>query len=228
LIDKKHTKSNPENEDHLMILQTKLHAPVIYSDQIFRDKIIDKLETNIEKRASLISAPAGYGKSQTAAQWIERSSAKSAWISLDEEHNDLRVFLGYFIATIKNVFPNILAETTLLLSAGELPPVRRIAYTIINELDAIEDNFILVLDDYHKIKEKEIHDLLNEILSYPPQNLHISIVTRKDPPLNLNNHFVNRRMIEVRMGDLAFSEEEISLLFKKILNVDLEKSTSTT
>ena len=225
MIDKKHTKTSPEREDHLMILQTKLHAPVISGDQIFRDKIIDKLETNIEKRLSLISAPAGYGKSQTVAQWVERSSAKSAWISLDEEHNDLRVFLSYFIAAIENVFPNTLAETNLLLSAGKLPPVRRIAYTIINELDAIEDNFILVLDDYHRIKEKEIHNLLDEILSYPPQNLHISIVSRKDPPLNLNNLLVNGRMIELRMQDLAFSEDEIRLLFKKTVNVDLDQSS---
>ncbi|WP_297705097.1 hypothetical protein [uncultured Eudoraea sp.] len=99
---------------------------------------------------SLVSAPAGYGKSQTVSQWLQETTATSCWISLDEEDNDLRVFLTYVVAALHTAVPNSVPLTETISTAGELPPIKTIAHTLINELDKIDKAVILVLDDYHR------------------------------------------------------------------------------
>ena len=149
---KSHSRENQQDKQasiqiNLPVLYTKLHRPRVSDDHILRSDIIEILERNLEKPFSLVSAPAGYGKSLTVSQWLDQTSVKNAWISLDEEHNDLRVFLMYLHAAIEKIFPGALKETNTLIGAKELPPLKVIAYALINEIDQIEDNFILVLDD---------------------------------------------------------------------------------
>ena len=98
----KEEPANKENEHNILI--TKLHRPPISDDIIQRDKIIEMLEKNINKPLTLVSAPAGYGKSMTISQWLEKTKARHTWISLDEEHNDTRTFLLYFAKAIADYF----------------------------------------------------------------------------------------------------------------------------
>jgi LuxR family maltose regulon positive regulatory protein len=228
---KSHSRENQQDTQasiqlHLPVLYTKLHRPRVSDDHILRSDIIEIFEKNREKPLSLVSAPAGYGKSLTVSQWLDQTSVKSAWISLDEEHNDLRVFLMYLHAAIEKVFPGALKDTNTLIGAKELPPLKVIAYSLINEIDQIEDNFILVLDDYHRIHNKIIHNLLDEILTYPPESLHICISTRIDPPLKLNSLLANGRMSEIRMKRLAFSKEEIIHLYQKLIHIEVQVETA--
>lgn len=207
------------------VYSTKLHPPKISNDQIIRTAIVQKLEENLEKPLSLIAAPAGYGKSQTVGQWIHETNTKSCWISLDEEHNNLRVFLTYFVKAMDKMMPGSLPETALIVRAQDLPPLQAIAFTLINELDVIEENFIIVLDDYHRINDKNIHALLDQLLLYPPQKMHLSIITRRDPPLKLNSLLAKSRMVEIRMRELAFSEHETAELFEKLFKIRLTDNT---
>ena len=225
-LTNEHNHSAKRDTNHLTILLTKLHPPQVYSDQIIRTSLINQLEENLEKPVSLISAPAGYGKSQTVGQWIYQTSTKSCWISLDNEHNNLRTFLTYLVKAFDKMIPGSAEQTALLVSAKDLPPLNTIAFTLINELDEIQENFILVLDDYHRIKEKSIHALIDKVLAYPPQKMHISILTRLDPPLKLNSMLAKGRMIEIRMRELAFSQSEIIALYDKLLNISLSKQTA--
>ncbi len=218
-------KKEDETED-LEILNTKLHRPPVSIDYVIRATIIKQLEKNIDKPLSIVSAPAGYGKSISVSQWLEQTSVLHTWLSLDEEHNDLRVFLTYLKAAIDKIFPGSLEKTGELLNASNLPPLSALSTTLINELDFIKQEFILVLDDYYMIHEKAIHQLMNLLLQYPPEHMHISILTRFDPPLKINKLLTHDRLTMVRMNELCFTELEIVELFKKLLNVDLSSETT--
>lgn len=209
------------------MLRTKLHRPpAIFNEQVIRSGLIEKLESGLQKPMSLVSAPAGYGKSQTVSQWLQETTATSCWISLDEEDNDLRVFLTYVVAALHTAVPNSVPLTETISTAGELPPIKTIAHTLINELDEIDKTVILVLDDYHRIKENSIHELIDELLVYPPQCLHLCIVTRRDPPLKLNRLLAQSRMVEVRMKHLAFSTAEIKELYQNLFNESINEETA--
>lgn len=219
---------SPDNDlDHekFVVLNTKLHRPAIADDYVKRKEIIKYLDANFDKPLTLISAPAGYGKSIVASQWLEHTSCLHSWVSLDQEHSNLRMFLIYIHAAIEKIFPGSLDKIDGILNANELPPISIIAHTFINEVDLIEHDFILVLDDYNLIKDLQIHDFIDEILRFPPEHLHLLIIARKDPPLNLSILRINGRMNEIRMNNLCFSEPEVKELYKKILNVQISNQS---
>ena len=219
-------EAEDEESGNENILSTKLHRPPVTSDCIIRNNIIEVLEKNIYKPLSLVVAPAGYGKSVIVSQWLESTKALFTWISLDDEHNDLRTFLLYINAAIEKIFPRALENTSVLINASSLPPIKVIAHSLINELDAIEHDFILVLDDYHRIQNDTIHHLMNELLRFPPEHMHLSILTRKDPPLKINSLLLHNRMTEIRMNELSFSENEIQALFQKLFNISLKEGAA--
>jgi ATP/maltotriose-dependent transcriptional regulator MalT/AmiR/NasT family two-component response regulator len=214
-------KSTAEKDQvDIRILKTKLHKPPVTEDYITRQRVIDQLENNIARPLSLISAGAGYGKSVAVSEWLDRTTELFTWLSIDEEHNDLRTFLLYLQAAIEKLFPGSLKATGEMINAGDMPPFKVIYNILINELFEIDKNFILVIDDYHLIHEDQIHQLIDEWIRFPPPNIHLSIITRRDPPLNLRNLRANNRMTEIRMADLSFSDQEIDDLYKKLLGVD--------
>ncbi len=207
------------------ILHTKLYRPHIADDFVTREDIFKTLQKSSKKPLTLVSAPAGYGKSVSVSAWLNKSKCKFAWISLGENENDLHQFLSYLLGGIHEYFPGELQDFQKLLAASEIPPVAFIAEVLINDLDLIPDDFVLVLDDYHRIKNQSIHDLLDVLIKYPPQNMHLFILTRRDPPLNLHNLRMYGRMNDVRMADLSFSKKEIDQFLLNVLKVRLEEST---
>jgi LuxR family maltose regulon positive regulatory protein len=134
------------------ILRTKLHRPPAPGDYVHRVRLSDYLDQHLERPLTLVSAPAGYGKSTLVSCWLDRCDSPSTWLSLDENDNDLRQFLSYFIAAVKTIFPNAVSATSTLVDAPTLPPLSTLVGTLANELDAIEQDFILVLDDIHCIQ----------------------------------------------------------------------------
>ena len=207
------------------MLNTKLHRPPLTAEHVFRYRLIDELNKNIYKPLSLICAPAGYGKSMLASSWIEGINNQSVWLSLSEDDNDLRTFTNYIVAAIQKSFPEELVNTEALINASELPSVKLLAQNLINELDHIQEDFIVVIDDYHLIHDESIHQLIDELLRYPPEHLHLCLLTRRDPALRIRNLRIHNRMTEIRMEDLSFSEEEIFNLFKKIHGIELKSLT---
>jgi LuxR family maltose regulon positive regulatory protein len=135
----------------------------------------------------LVSAPAGYGKSYLVSCWLTECNIPFGWVSLGHEDNDLRKFLEYLTAAIENAAPGGLEKTNVILKAVELPPLQEVINTLINELDEIEKEFVLVLDDYYYIRQPEIHKLISGLLQYPPDNMHLCIITRQDPPLKIGS-----------------------------------------
>ena len=211
----------PEEEIGLEPLKTKLIRPKVTDDQIIRFHILEQLERHLDRPLSLIAAPAGYGKSLAVSQWLENTRWLNAWISLDETLNDLREFLAYFCQAVENLFPGALKKTKSQLTVSELPQLSLICNTLINELHLIEQAFILVLDDYHLIHNNRIHELLGKVLLHPPRQFHLSIITRHDPPLDLQALRSYDRLCEIRMGELSFSEKEITELVDKLLKIQV-------
>ncbi len=206
------------------LIQTKLYRPPLPVDLIPRPRLTELLNLHTLPPLILISAPAGYGKSTLAKCLVSVLDYPSAWVSLDEHDNDLGGFLRYFLTAIQSIFPHALPETQALLMATPLPPLPAIAKNLINELDQIEQSFILVLDDYHLIEKQAIHDLLNELLLHPPRNLHLVLGTRLDPPLPLVTLRANSQLTEIRTQDLRFNSQETVLLFQKMIGDTVDQS----
>jgi len=188
-----------------------------------RTVLLEILETNIEKPLTLISAPAGYGKSVLMSSWLEESRLPSAWISLDHHDNDFRTFAAYFLASLRGLHSNLGKEVQALLQTPRLPPPHVIAHSLMNDLERTKGRFILAMDDYHFIHEKRIHDLLAEFLRYPLSSLHLAIASRVDPPLPLVTLRVKGQLTEIRVPDLRFSEKETADFLYKATGETVEE-----
>ena len=149
-----------------LILETKLNRPLIPDEMVPRRKLLCRLDKRRRRPLTLVSAPAGYGKSVLISSWLEASDCPGAWVSLDKNDNNLRLFVAYFLAAVNRLFPEACKNSLNLLQATHLAPVPVLAHTLINELDRIKQPFILVLDDYYFIQETSINDMLAEILKY--------------------------------------------------------------
>jgi LuxR family maltose regulon positive regulatory protein len=204
------------------LIRTKLHRPPVVSDHIHRPRLLKQLNRNRQRPLSLVSAPAGYGKSTLVSCWLKACDNPSGWFSLDENDDDLRLFLSYFLAAVQKIFPGAGHETQAMLSGANLPPVSALARSLINELDQIENDFILVLDDYHVIQEQAVHDLTIELLKHPPQPLHLVLASRRDPPLPLSSLRARGQMTEIRVQDLRFTVAETAAFLQQMMGEPVE------
>ncbi len=206
------------------IIQTKLHQPPLPMGMVKRPRLTGWLNKHRDRPLTLVSAPAGYGKTTLISCWLETVDWPTAWVSLDEHDNELWGFLRYFLAAIRIAFPNAVPESKAMLEATILPSILTIAHKLINEIDQIEEPFILVLDDYHLIETSAIHELLNELLLHPPRSLHLVLGTRMDPPLSLVSLRADNQMTEIRSQDLRFNQEETKCLFQMMIGKTIDRT----
>jgi len=199
-----------------LLLKTKLYPPPVTSDLVPRTALLERLENNRHQRPlTLISAPAGFGKSILASMWLQESDCPHGWLSLDEGDSDLHMLAAYLLALIKGMFPTISLKTETLLEVPTLPTASILARSLLNDLDQVKTPFILVLDDIHVIHEQTVFDLLTELLNHPPINMHLVLIARHDPPLPIASLRAYQRVTEVRHGDLRFTSLETSQLLQK-------------
>jgi LuxR family maltose regulon positive regulatory protein len=201
-----------KNDQLTPILRTKLRAPRVTSKVIRRRRLNQLLDEYLELPVTLVSAPAGYGKSTLVAEWLTTSKDSSAWLSLDQTDSDLPIFLRYLLAAIETAAPGACEDLQSGLMFHELPPVATIARLLVNELDSLSEDIVIVLDDYHLIRDNAIQELLTEVLRYPPAPLHLVVVSRADPPLPLASIRATGRLGEVRAKDLQFTSGEVAEL----------------
>ena len=202
------------------MLRTKIHRPPVTREHVYRDHLIDLLDKNLYKPCTLVSAGAGYGKSMLVSSWVEKSKIPCAWLSISDDDNDLRIFIEGLTASIGNKFPNVLDHLNDYIEAAELPPLNKIAESLINGLDEIDKEYVLVLDDYHLIQNKQINELIDKLLHFPPQLMQLVLICRSDPFLNLHSLRARSRLNEIRMADLCFNESEIIELLKNCLLIE--------
>ena len=194
-----------EQKPLIPIIRTKLHRPSVARDLVIRQALYDRLDEAGHLPLTLVSAPAGYGKSTLVSHWLETHEGPRTWLSLDEADGDLRAFLSYVVAAVQTVFPEACTETLAQLGAAGLAPLPVLAGCLNNDLDELEESLVLVLDDYHHISEPAIHELLNYLLKHPPGSLQLVVISRYDPPLSLGALRAHNSVTEIRMQDLKFT-----------------------
>jgi len=208
------------------ILHTKLNRPPVAPDIFPRDRLIKRLDQWRKRPLTLISAPAGYGKSTLASRWTAISDCPCGWVSLENDDNDLRQFLNYLLAAIQQLFPKSDLRSEILLNTDRLPTTAELARYLLNDLHQVPESFILVLDDYHRITEKSVHDLVAELLKHPAQTMHLVLLTRKDPPLRIATMRGRGLVTEIRASDLRFTPDEAAAFLSRVLNVAVDDATA--
>ncbi|MGB5173083.1 MAG: hypothetical protein WBN69_16765, partial [Eudoraea sp.] len=208
------------------MLLTKLHRPQVTKEHVYRTHLVELLEKNMYKPLTLVSAGAGYGKSMLVSSWLEKSKIPYAWVSLSDEDNDLRLFIDGISTSLRKKFPKALRNINNYLETDSLPLLNVLSDSLINGLDEIDKEFVLVLDDYHLIRNNQINELINKLLQFPAQHMQLVIITRNDPFLNLNSLRAHSRINEIRMADLCFNESEILELLKNIFQTATSREVS--
>lgn len=194
----------------LPLLATKLHRPRISAPLVQRPRLLEELNTGLRHRLTLISAPAGYGKTTAVNQWLDVIDLPSAWISLDEHDSNLATFLTYLLAAVRSVYPDAGRSSEPLLRAPNFPSPDRLADAMLHDLVALPGSLILVLDDYHSIQSLDVHMAMARLVQHLPAHVQLVITTRADPPLSLERLRGRQQITELRSADLRFTLEEAS------------------
>ena len=197
------------------------------SDHLHRPDLLERLDFGRNQPLILVSAPAGYGKSTLISSWLEGCGRPNGWLSLDENDDDLYQFLTYFLAAYKTMFCDGFPDTSALLQARELPPTTVLATTLVNEIERIDQEFIIVLDDIHRIKKKAIYDFLDLMLRHPPTSMQLVLVGRRDPVLPISSMRARGVLTEVRMRDLRFTVDETVSFLRAATGHEVEKEITS-
>ena len=190
------------------ILATKLWWPTVQANLVPRSRLVHQINHNLDRKLTLLSAPAGFGKTTLLAEWLTQADDGCAWLSLDAHDNDLPRFLRYLVAALQTVDEGVGETAVSLLESPEPPDPHDIIASLINEIAGQNGRFILTLDDYHLIENPAIHDTLTYLLQHQPPQLHLIITSRADPRLPLSRLRVRQQMDEIRAADLRFTNEE--------------------
>ena len=206
------------------LLETKLYIPKWRSGLVSRPRLIERLDQGAERKLTLVSAPAGFGKSTVLAEWVAGTLASerpTAWISLDQSDNDPALFWAYFIAALQTVRSGVGEIALSLLRSPQPPPIERLLGTLLNEINTIPHDFVLVLDDYHVIEAQLIHKGTTFLLDHLPPQMHLLIASRSDPPLPLSRLRGRGELTELRASDLRFSVDEVAAFLNEAMDLDL-------
>ncbi|MCG2786829.1 MAG: LuxR C-terminal-related transcriptional regulator [Anaerolineae bacterium] len=215
------------------LLATKFHIPSRRAGLVMRPRLLEHLQCGLDenRKLTLISAPAGYGKTTLVAEWIANLQSKTSnlklpisWLSLDEADNDSVRFFRYFLAAFQQIDSLLGVNSQSLLELPQLPQVNAILDDLLNDLAALDAPLVLVLDDYHVLTNPEIHAALEYFLDHQPAQVHLVFTTRADPPLPLARLRARGQMTELRARDLRFTTEEARQFFG-LVNLTLAENT---
>ncbi len=198
------------------LLQTKLYVPRLRPSLVPRPHLIEKLNKGLHHKLTLISAPAGFGKTTLVTDWIAGEERPFAWLSLDERDSDLTRFLTYFIAALQTISPEIGKRVFGMLESPQPAATEAILTALLNEISAIPQEFALVLDDYHVVDAPAVDLALTFLLEHLPPQMHLVITTREDPPLPLPRLRVRGLLTELRAVDLRFTLAETAVFLHQV------------
>ncbi|MCB9155996.1 MAG: helix-turn-helix transcriptional regulator [Caldilineaceae bacterium] len=203
------------------LVQTKLFIPPLRPSLVARARLMQKLNLGLGRKLTLISAPAGFGKSTLVSEWIAGCRHPVAWLSLDAGDGEPARFLAYCVAALQTIMPTVGDSTLALLDAPQPPPLESILALLLNEITAIPNDFVLVLDDYHLIASAPIDQALTFLLDHLPPQMHLIITTREDPDLPLPRYRVRNQLTEVRANDLRFTATEVAAFLNQAMDLPL-------
>src|SRR5436305_8844403 len=203
------------------ILATKLYIPPLRAKVVSRPRLIERLNEGLHRKLTLISAPAGFGKTTLISEWVEGIERPTAWLSLDEGENDPARFLTYLVAALQTIAANIGEGVLGVLQSPQPAPNEAILTVLLNELTIIQDQFVVVLDDYHVLEAKPIDQALTYLVEHLPPQMHLVIATREDPQLPLARLRARDRLTELRAADLRFTASEAAEFLTQVMGLSL-------
>jgi LuxR family maltose regulon positive regulatory protein len=217
-----------------MVLHTKFFIPPPRAQRVLRARLLTPLRTPTLPPVTLVTAPAGYGKTTLVADWITRDARRAAWVTLDAADDDPGAFWTSVATALSTVQPAAGAHALDLLRQPQPLPLPTILTILINDLtahlapDAAGRPVLLVLDDYHVITHRAIHELVMTLIEHLPPHLRLVLTSRGDPPLRLGRLRVRERLLEIRASDLAFEEPETAAFLTETMGLALVPAAATT
>ncbi|HLV97476.1 MAG TPA: LuxR C-terminal-related transcriptional regulator [Ktedonobacterales bacterium] len=190
------------------ILATKLYMPPPRPHVVSRPRLLKRLNEGLRGKMTLISAPAGFGKTTLLTAWLSSCERPAAWLSLDKGDNDATRFLTYLVSALQTIAAPLGAGVLSMLHSPQPPSIESILTALLNDLTTIPDQFVLVLDDYHVLDAQPIDQALTFLLEHLPPQMHLVIATREDPPLPLARFRARSHLTELRAAELRFTSSE--------------------
>jgi len=203
------------------LLATKLYVPRPHRELVPRPRLTERLDTGLQGKLTLVSAPVGYGKTMLVSDWVGHSDVPVTWLSLDQSDNDIARFFGYLIAALQQIDPGIGTDIQPIVEPGTDLPMEHLLTALVNDIAATEGRLALVLDDYHVIHEIKIHQTLDFLFDHLPPGMHVLIISRTDPPMPLGRLRVQQQLTEIREADLRFTVEEADAFFNDLMALSL-------
>jgi len=217
----KRDAESPEHPISFPLLKTKLYIHTAPISRVIRSHLVERLGEVEKKALTIISAPAGFGKTTLLAEWIAQTSLPIAWLSLDNGDNDPYRFLSYLISALESIDEGIGVEARQVMQSHQLVPPHIVLSSLLNDLSKVAEPCVLLLDDYQFITEHAVHQTMAYLLDHIPSNMHLVISTRADPPLQLGRLRANDQMLELRAHDLRFTLEEATEFLNTVMRLGL-------
>jgi len=218
-------KSPLVRQDHRQrirtLLKTKLYLPRLKSNMVFRSRLISRLEEIPKYKLTLISAPAGFGKTSVLAEWAARSESIVGWLSLDSGDNDPACFFAYLCTAFDDMIEDGVRNAQSMLETFQPLQTLSLIAVLLNDLAKVSDPLVLILDDYQFITSKAIHEAVTYLLDHAGLNLHLVISSRADPPIQVARLRSQGELLEIRTDDLRFSLEEAAVFFNQTMKLDI-------
>lgn len=209
------------------VLETKITLPKNRFKILPRPRLFDRLNESLKGKLTLLSAPAGYGKTTLISNWVEALQRSVVWYSLDTQDNDPITFLTYLVSAFQTVNREFGKSIELSIENAfqptQKPNFRNILTKLAHEIASLPNQVVLILDDYHEIRAAPIHDLMTDLITYQPPQMHIVIITRIEPPLSLARLRVRGEMVEIRARELRFLETETKDFLNQIMSLHLSE-----
>lgn len=213
-----------------IVLKTKLQAPILRPGLVKRSALLSQLKAGVDgnARLTLVSAPAGYGKTTLIGEWLTTLPTEwpRMWVSLDEGDNSAADFWTYVLSALEPVNPVEINRLITAVKTTDNVVYKHILADLINILTALTQPILLVLDDLHRVQEVKIFEQLAYFLDYCPKICHLVLITRADPPLPLPKFRARGQMTEIRAGDIVFSAEEARQFLQETMETELKETVS--
>jgi LuxR family maltose regulon positive regulatory protein len=208
------------------LLATKLYRPSLPPKRVRRPHLSQRLDEGLKagRRITLVSAPAGFGKTTCITEWVEALDLPVTWLSLDSTDDDPGRFFAYLVAALQRVDEELGHEITGILSAGEVPPAEIISTTLINDILEHEERFLLILDDLQVVQDPFILQVLERLVANQPPPMHLVLLSREDPSLPLALLRANNQLTEIRAGDLRFARQDAARFLNEVMGLSLSQA----